>query len=80
MANSMSLAQLSEWCARRFGPRTVQTEGSPRRYDVPWLAIDHARVTETFGWHPSRRLADILDEIADHARSNPGWLSLTEPF
>jgi len=80
VANAMSLAQLSEWCAERFGPRTVRTDGSARKYDVPWLAMDHARATETFGWRPARGVAGVLDEIADHARLNPEWLSLTEPF
>jgi CDP-paratose 2-epimerase len=80
VANAMSLAQLSDWCAERFGPRPVQAERSARRYDVPWLAMDHTRATETFGWRPSRRVTAILDEIADHAQLNPDWLSLTEPF
>ena len=76
----MSLAQLSDWCSERFGPRAVGVEGSPRQWDVPWLAMDHTRATDRFDWVPSRRVTDILDEVATHHRLNPDWLSLTEPF
>ncbi len=79
-SNTMSLAQLSDWCSKRFGPRTVRVEQSPRQWDVPWLAMDHARATARFGWVPSRRVTGILDEIAEHHQRHPGWLSLTEPF
>src|SRR5207247_9906660 len=41
VANAMSLAQLSAWCTNRFGPRTVQSDGTGRKWDVPWLAMDH---------------------------------------
>jgi CDP-paratose 2-epimerase len=34
--NSMSLAQLTEWCDRRFGPHPSLADGSERLYDVPW--------------------------------------------
>jgi CDP-paratose 2-epimerase len=79
-ANAMSLAQLSDWCADRFGPRPVQADRNARQYDVPWLAMDHTRATAMFGWRPSRRVTAILDEIASHAQLNPDWLSMTEPF
>jgi CDP-paratose 2-epimerase len=78
--NAMSLAQLSDWCSERFGPRAVRVEGNPRQWDVPWLAMDHTRATGRFDWVPSRRVTDILEEVATHHRLNPDWLSLTEPF
>jgi CDP-paratose 2-epimerase len=78
--NAMSLAQLSDWCSERFGPRAVRVEGNPRQWDVPWLAMDHTRATGRFDWVPSRRVTDILDEVATNHRLNPDWLSLTEPF
>jgi CDP-paratose 2-epimerase len=80
VANAMSLAQLSDWCSDRFGPRPVRADRTARKWDVPWLAMDHARATDRFGWTPSRRVTDILEEIAGHHEVNPDWLSLTEPF
>jgi CDP-paratose 2-epimerase len=80
IANAMSLAQVSAWCAERFGARTVRADGTPRRWDVPWVVMDYGRATQAFGWKPSRSLATILDEIADHHRQHPDWLSLTEPL
>jgi CDP-paratose 2-epimerase len=79
-ANAMSLAQLSAWCAERFGPRPVARQLTPRRWDVPWLAMDHSGATNRFGWRPTWRIADILDDIARHCERNPDWLSLTEPL
>jgi len=79
-ANTMSLAQVSAWCAERFGARTVRGDGTMRRWDVPWLAMDYGGATRRFGWAPAKGLATILDEIADHHRRHPDWLSVTEPL
>jgi CDP-paratose 2-epimerase len=79
-ANAKSLAQLSEWCAGRFGPATVAADGNRRKWDVPWLVIDAARARDRFGWAPAVRLDRILDEIAEHHRRHPDWLALTEPL
>src|SRR6185369_11801514 len=49
-AGAMSLAQLSAWCADRFGPRQITAEPSPRKWDVPWVVMDSARARERFGW------------------------------
>ena len=38
--NAMSLAQLSAWCAARFGARPVAADLTPRRWDVPWVVMD----------------------------------------
>jgi CDP-paratose 2-epimerase len=79
-ANAMSLAQLSDWCSERFGRRPVRVDRNPRRWDVPWLVMDHARAADRFGWIPTRRVTEILDEIAEHHRCNPDWLAMTEAF
>src|SRR5207247_1142137 len=34
--HAMSLAQLTGWCARRFGPHDVGRDPEDRMYDVPW--------------------------------------------
>jgi CDP-paratose 2-epimerase len=76
-ANSMSLAQLSDWCASRFGRVEVQSDPVPRQYDVPWLALDAARAAAEWNWHPGMKLEGILDEIAVHAEQHPEWLDLS---
>lgn len=75
--NSMSLAELSDWCARRFGSRTVKAESAERSYDIPWLILDSARARSTWNWQPQTKLEDVLQEIARHAEANPDWLALS---
>jgi CDP-paratose 2-epimerase len=79
-AGAMSLAQLSAWCADRFGPRQITAEPSPRKWDVPWVVMDTARARERFGWTVSMPIAGILTEIADHHRRHPEWLSISQPL
>ena len=76
-ANAMSLAQLSRWCAREFGEHTVQPDGTPRKFDVPWMVMDNENVTKAFGWRPKVSLEQILSGIAEHHRRNPNWLELS---
>jgi CDP-paratose 2-epimerase len=75
--NAMSLAQLTEWCNDRFGAHEPQPDTRPRPFDIPWLVLDHARVTQDFGWTPERPLPAILDEIAQHVHQQPGWLAIS---
>lgn len=77
--SAMSLRQLSDWCAQRFGPHTVVQDGTPRPFDIPWIVLDHARATTIWGWKPATPTAKILEEIAGHAEKNPGWLDLSAP-
>ena len=79
-ANAMSLAQLSRWCAERFGPATVAADRDRRKWDVPWLVIDAARARDRFAWAPAVGLERILEEIAEHHQRHPDWLALTEPL
>jgi CDP-paratose 2-epimerase len=76
--NSMSLAQLSGWCADRFGYHEVKGEASIRQFDVPWLVLDSSRSQAEWGWTVSTPLDEILNEIADHADNRPDWLELSE--
>jgi CDP-paratose 2-epimerase len=73
-ANSMSLAQLTAWCDRRFGPHQPIEDGSDRPYDVPWLILDSSKALTATAWKPDISLHQILDEIADHAVTHPDWL------
>src|SRR5439155_14958981 len=75
--NAMSLAQLTSWCAERFGKHSIESDRSPRPFDVPWLVMDNRHTTAEFNWKPKRDLASILDEIASHAERNPHWLDLS---
>ena len=79
-SHAMSLAQLSAWCTDRFGARDVASDRTQRRWDVPWVVMDSARVSSRFGWTSAYPLAKILEEIADHHQRHPDWLSLTQPL
>jgi CDP-paratose 2-epimerase len=75
--NMMSLAQLTDWCAVRFGKHAIGVDAAPRRYDVPWLALDSSFAEKNWGWRASIRLEQILEEIALHADKHPEWLELS---
>lgn len=75
--NSMSLAELSAWCAERFGPHPVGADDTPRAFDVPWLVLDASAAARTWNWRPQRSITSILEEIAQHAEAHPGWLEVT---
>ena len=74
-ANSMSLAQLTDWCDQRFGPHRPVVDGSERPYDVPWLILDSSEALAMTAWTPQISLHQILEEIAEHAESHPDWLT-----
>ncbi len=78
-ASAMSLKQLSDGCARRFGPHTVVQDGTPRPFDIGWMVLDHAKATRVWNWRPTTPTAAVLEEIAVHAEQNPGWLELSAP-
>ena len=75
LTNSMSLAQLTEWCDQRFGSNSPVADGSERAYDVPWLILDSGKALKSIGWQLRIPLHSILEEIADHAVANPDWLT-----
>jgi CDP-paratose 2-epimerase len=75
--NAISLAQLTSWCAARFGKHPVESDLTPRPFDVPWLVMDNRQITTQFDWRPKRDLSSILEEIANHAQRNPHWLDLS---
>lgn len=79
-ASAMSLRQLSDWCAARFGPHAVMADGTPRPFDIPWIVLDPAKSTRLWGWRPARPTAQVLEEIARHAEAHPDWLDLSAPL
>jgi CDP-paratose 2-epimerase len=76
-ASAMSLRQLCDWCAARFGPREVGADAANRVFDIPWLVLDAGKAARVWGWRPQTPVAAILDEIAAHAEANPDWLDLS---
>ncbi|MEW6303183.1 MAG: NAD-dependent epimerase/dehydratase family protein [Verrucomicrobiota bacterium] len=77
LKQSMSLAQLSDWCTARFGKRTIASEPATRPFDVPWLVLDSGVAERAWNWRPQTGLEEILDEIAAHAEEHPEWLELS---
>jgi CDP-paratose 2-epimerase len=78
--SAMSLAQLSDWCAARWGKQPVTSDPRPRPFDVPWMVLDSALAKQQWGWQPTTSTDKILDEIAAHAEQNPRWLELSAPL
>jgi CDP-paratose 2-epimerase len=79
VASAMSLRQLSDWCAKRFGPHPVAPDGTPRPFDIPWIVLDSAKAKRVWGWQPATPTAAVLEEIAAHAEAHLGWLELSNP-
>lgn len=76
-SHAISLAQVSNWCAGRFGAHAVSADGAPRPFDVPWLVLDSSRAQQAWRWLPEISLSSILEEIAEHAETTPHWLELS---
>lgn len=77
IANSMSLAQLSDWCSERFGPRKVLPDATPRPFDIPWLVLDCRRASSEWSWRAETPIVKVLEEIATHATNHPEWLEIS---
>ncbi len=77
--NAMSLAQLSAWCADRWGAREVASVAGTRTFDVPWVVMDSRRAADDWGWRVATPLATILEEIARHGEAHPDWLDISRP-
>jgi CDP-paratose 2-epimerase len=77
ISSSISLAQLSAWCAERFGPHPVAADPRDRKFDVPWLVLNPSAAKRLWQWEPEVGLDSVLEEIAVHAERNPHWLELS---
>jgi CDP-paratose 2-epimerase len=76
-ASAMSLAQLSAWCAGRFGEHKVEPAPGMRPYDLPWMVLDSTRARRQWNWRPTVPIEQILEEIARHAQVHPEWLKIS---
>jgi CDP-paratose 2-epimerase len=74
---AMSLAQLSAWCAKRFGKHRVAHDASSRPYDIPWMVLDSTKAKRQWDWQPTLSVEQILEEIAQHAQAHPEWLEIS---
>jgi len=77
--NSMSLAQLSNWCEQKFGMHEIGAEPAMRPFDIPWMVLDNRKAKSVWGWQPKTLIEEILEEILAHAREHPDWLELSKP-
>ena len=75
--SAMSLAQLSAWCADRFGKHHVGHDSAARPYDVPWIVLDSTKAKRQWDWQPNLPVGQILEEIAQHAEEHPEWLEIS---
>ncbi len=78
LASSFSLAELSAWCADRFGAHEARADLTPRPFDVAWLILDATLARTSYDWQPTRTRDAIFAEIAEHAARHPEWLRLSE--
>lgn len=77
--HAVSLAEVSAWCAERFGPREIAADLAPRRFDVPWIVMDSRVAQRELGWCVTLDWRAVLAEIADHHAAHPDWLALSSP-
>lgn len=75
--NSLSLKELSSWCADRFGTNEVISSQEDRPMDAPWIVMDSSVAKNAWNWGIKTNIEQILEEIADYAENNPDWLNLT---
>jgi len=75
--NSLSLKELSNWCEDRFGHNEVLASKEDRPMDAPWIVMDSTTAQNAWNWSVKTKIEQILEEIANHAEKNPGWLKLT---
>ena len=78
--SAMSLRRLSDWCAANVGAHTVGSDTAPRPFDIPWMVLDSSKASRLWKWRPATGTADILSEIAAHARAHPAWLEISAPL
>jgi CDP-paratose 2-epimerase len=77
LQSAISLAGLSAWCGARLGVRAVETDETPRPFDLPWVVLDSSRARDAWGWQPETPVDSILEEITLHALAHPDWLEIS---
>lgn len=80
ISSARSLLQLGDWCKNRLGDHQVDSDRSPRPFDVPWIVLDTSRAEKIWGWRPTKTAEEIFEEIATHADEAHDWLDLSAPL
>jgi len=64
--NSISLAELSEECAKRAGRRiNIAADPQTNRVDIPFYVSDNEAIAANTNWRPQATVSDILDDVFD---------------
>jgi len=78
-SNSMSLAELTDWCNDRFKTNfEPQHDPQDRPFDIPWMILDSTLAKEGWDWAPVTSLTEVCQNIADFAEENLDWLRLSQ--
>jgi CDP-paratose 2-epimerase len=80
IASARSLNQLTAWCDARFGRHPISADSTPRQFDIPWIVLDHSKVSRLWKWQPQTSTDALLAEIAAHAETHPDWLDMSAPL
>lgn len=76
--SAFSLAELSAWCAARFGTKIdVLRDGSERPFDIAWLILDDAKARAIWDWQPAVTREALFEEVATFAEAHPDWMSVS---
>jgi CDP-paratose 2-epimerase len=75
--NSMSLAQLTEWCDSRYGKKEVENTNTERPFDIPWMILDYAKAKQTWDWQPQTSIVEVCEEIAAFADTREDWCKIS---
>jgi CDP-paratose 2-epimerase len=76
-SSAISLAQLSDWCAGRYGKRQIASDLRPRQFDLPWIILNSDQAKDKWSWAPTIARDEVLIEIAIHAEKHPDWLEIS---
>jgi len=75
LESAFSLAELSAWCASRFGrKRDVVGDGGERPFDIGWLILDDSKARAAWGWKPEITREALFEEVARFAEATPAWM------
>jgi CDP-paratose 2-epimerase len=76
--SAFSLAELSAWCAERFGRKPhVRQDGSDRPFDIAWLVMDDSRLRAAWDWRPAISRERLFEGVASFAERHHGWMTLS---
>ncbi len=75
--NSMSLAQLTDWCIANVGENSVEHTDTERPFDIPWMVLDASLAKEVWDWSPQIGITAVLEDIASFAKTQQNWCELS---